>query len=99
MLYKKTKEITQYIPNINDNLINKEIYVYNDKIYVLQQQRENNYYRKIIVTIFGFFEGLVEKIQEYYMEKLINENNDMKIMVINENNIYIFGEYIYRINN
>ena len=44
LLFKETKEIIQNIQNFENDLRNKELYAYNNKLYILQKFQENRNY-------------------------------------------------------
>ena len=85
LLFKKTKEITQNIQDFDNELNNKELYVYNNRLYILE-----NYSSNIKLSLFEFNNGLLEKIQEY--EKIQINDNNLKIIVMNEEQIFILGK-------
>ena len=91
LLFKKTREIAQNIQIFDKELEKKELYVYNNKLYILQQHKDYSYLSNIKLSIFEFFDGLLEKIQEY--EKTEISDCNLKIMVINEIIKYIIKIY------
>ena len=93
LLFKKTREIAQNIQIFDKELEKKELYVYNNKLYILQQHKDYSYLSNIKLSIFEFFDGLLEKIQEY--EKTEISDCNLKIMVMNEELIFLLGKYIY----
>ena len=66
----------------------KEIYVYNNRLYILENCSSN-----IKLSIFEFKDGLLEKIQEY--EKTYINDKNVKIIFMNEEQIFILGKEIY----
>ena len=87
-MFKETREITQNIENFNNELINKDIYVYNNRLYILE-----NYSSNIKISLFELNNGLLEKIQEYEKTKIDDKN--LKIMVMNEEQIFLFGKRMH----
>ena len=88
LLFKKTREITQNIQDFDKELKNKELYVYNNRLYILE-----NYTSDIKLSLFELNEGFLEKIQEY--EKISIDDNNLKIMVMNEEQIFLLGKIMY----
>ena len=66
----------------------KEIYVYNNRLYILE-----NCSSVIKLCLFEFKDGLLEKIQEYEKTYIVDKN--VKILVMNEEQIFILGKEIY----
>ena len=50
----------------------------------------------IKLSIFEFFDGLLEKIQEY--EKIEINDHNLKIMVMNDEQIFLLGEKMHKLN-
>jgi len=50
----------------------------------------------IKLSIFEFFDGLLEKIQEY--EKMEIDDYNLKIMVMNDEQIFLLGKNIHKLN-
>jgi hypothetical protein len=97
LLFKATKEITQNIQNFENDLRNKELYIYNNRLYILQEfeaYRNYNYSPKIKISIFEFFKGLLEKIQEYKEFQICDDNN-LKFIVMNGEQILLLGKNKY----
>jgi len=88
LLFKKTREITQNIQDFDNELKNKELYVYNNRLYILE-----NYSSNIKLSLFEFNDGFLEKIQEY--EKTRIDDNNLKIMVMNEEQILLLGKQMH----
>jgi len=88
LLFKKTREITQNIQDFDNELNNKELYIYNNRLYILE-----NYSSNIKLNLFEFNDGLLEKIQEYEKTKI--DDNNLKILVMNEEQIFILGKEMY----
>ena len=93
LFFKKTREITQNIQIFDNELENKELYVYNNILYILQQHKVNSYLSNLKLSIFEFYDGFLEKIQEY--EKTEIEDYNLKIIVMNEEQILLVGKYLY----
>jgi hypothetical protein len=96
LLFKKTREITQNIQYFDDELKKKDLYVYNNRLYILEEI--SSYYNSsnIKLGIFEFFDGLLEKIQEY--EKIQINDYNLKIMVMNDEQICLLGKEMYKLN-
>ena len=88
LLFKETREITQNIENFDNESKNKELYVYNNRLYIL-----DNYSSNIKLSLFELNDGLLEKIQEYEKTKI--EDNNLKIMVMNEEQICLLGKKMH----
>ena len=99
LLFKKTREITQNIQYFDDELKNKDLYVYNNRLYILEILEEYRSFKNssnIKLGIFEFFDGLLEKIQEY--EKIQINDYNLKIMVMNDEQIFLLGKEMYKLN-
>jgi hypothetical protein len=97
LLFKKTIEITQNIKNYDNDFKNKELYVYDNKLYILKQYKEYSYSPSYIkISKFEFVEGLLEMIHEYEKTKIDDYN--LKIMVMNDDQIFLLGKKIYMLN-
>ena len=97
LLFKETKEIIQNIQIFENDLRNKELYAYNNKLYILQEfqeYRNRSHSLKIKISIFEFFKGLLEKIQEYE-ELQIEDDNNLKFIVMNDEQFLLLGKYGY----
>jgi len=88
LLFKETREITQNIEDFDNESKNKELYVYNNRLYIL-----DNYSSNIKLSLFELNDGLLEKIQEYEKTKI--EDNNLKIMVMNEEQICLLGKKMH----
>jgi len=89
LLFKNTREITQNIQDFDNEFLDyKELYVYNNRLYILE-----NCSSIIKLSIFEFNNGLLEKIQEYEKTYIVDKN--VKILVMNEEQIFILGKEIY----
>ena len=97
LLFKKTIEITQNIPNYDNDFNKKELYVYKNKLYILKQYKEysSSYTSYIKLSKYEFIEGLLEMILEYEKTKIDDYN--LKIMVMNDDQIFLLGKKIYMI--
>ena len=81
LLFKKTIEITQNIKNYDNDFKNTELYVYDNKLYILKQYKEYSYSPSYIkISKFEFVEGLLEMIHEYEKTKI--DDSNLKIMVM-----------------
>ena len=61
------------------------------------EEFEYSYYSSNIkLSIFEFFDGLLEKIQEY--EKIQISDYNLKIMVMNDEQIFLLGEKMHKLN-
>ena len=97
LLFKETKEIIQNIQNFENDSWNKELFVYNNRLYILQEFQEYKNYKyssTIKISIFEFFEGLLENIREYQKFQIIDDNN-LKFIVMNDEQILLLGKYKY----
>ena len=88
LLFKETREIIQNIENFDNESKNKELYVYNNRLYIL-----DNYSSFIKLSLFELNDGLLEKIQEYEKTKI--DDNNLKIMVMSEKEICLLGKKMY----
>ena len=88
LLFKKTKEIIQNIQDFDNELDNKELYVYNNILYILESYSSN-----IKLSLYKFNDGFLEKIQEY--EKIQINDYNLKIMVMNEEQIFLLGNQMH----
>ena len=89
LLFKETREIIQNIENFDNESKNKELYVYNNRLYIL-----DNYSSFIKLSLFEFNDdGFLEKIQEYEKTKI--DDNNLKIMVMSEKEICLLGKKMY----
>ena len=94
----KTKEIIQYIKNINDISENKEIILDNkENICILSKIMKTNmllfnvgYYLKIIKL--NMIEGLFEPFEGY---ENIETNENLKIICINDGDFILWGDNLY----
>ena len=77
LLFKDTREITQNIQDFYDNLKKKDLFVYNNRLYILEEYEYSCYYSNITLSIFEFCDGLLEKIQEF--EKIKIDDCNLKI--------------------
>jgi len=102
LLFKETKEIIQNIQILENDSWKKELYVYNNRLYVLQDLKKykgnDNYLHIIKISIFEFFEGLLEKIQEYEEFQIDDDNNNLKFIVMNDEQIFLLGKNKYILN-
>ena len=97
LLFKETKEIIQNIQNFENDSWNKELFVYNNRLYILQEFQEYKNYKyssTIKISIFEFFEGLLENIREYQKFQIIDDNN-LKFIVMNDEQILLLGKNKY----
>jgi len=94
ILFKETKEITQNIQNFDNELTNKDIYVYNNKLYILHEYKKCEYYNssEIRISVFELFDEFWEKVQEY--EKTQINDYNLKIIVMNDEQIFLLGKKI-----
>ena len=93
----KTKELVQYIENDVDNIVenSKGLFVSNDNIYILNK-KENDYSNKQIVCIKVLtIDNNVIKLVDEIKETEIQENGNMKIMVMGNNNIILWGNKVH----
>ena len=95
IIFKDTREITQNIQDFYDNLKKKDLYVYSNRLYILEEYEHSySYYSSNIkLSIFEFCDGLLEKIQEY--DKIKIEEKNLKIMVMNDEQIFLLGEKMH----
>ena len=99
LMNENTIEIIQFIPYIcDDNIINKKLYTYNEKLYILEikEKKLRNLFSmslKIKLNIYRFFDGLLEKIKEYEPDE-INEE-DLNMIVMEGGDIFLSGKNMY----
>ena len=90
VIFKETREITQNIQDFDDDLKKKDLYIYNNRLYILEEYECSYYSSNIKLSIFEFCDGLLEKIQEY--DKIKIDEKNLKIMVMNDEQIFLLGE-------
>ena len=93
LLFKETREITQNIQDFDDDLKKKDLYIYNNRLYILEEYECSYYSSNIKLSIFEFSDGLLEKIQEY--DKIKIDEKNLKIMVMNDEQIFLLGEKMH----